>query len=137
MKRFALLAAVPVLLAACATPPGEFKDTDFTWEETTVAATPPQVFRGVMERVRRCGSFENLVADGQYYPDISEQTIDLYGMGGWVHVSTGYIFGKLTISATADGKTLVRAGVQPKYTRGLKPAELVRSMADPQRPCSS
>ncbi|ANB73768.1 hypothetical protein AYM40_16435 [Paraburkholderia phytofirmans OLGA172] len=88
-----------------------------------------------MERVRRCGSFDTLVPDGQYYPDITEQTIDLYG-GGWSQTRNDHVFGRLIITAAGDGTTLVRAGVQPFYTRGLKPPVLAHIAADPTSPCS-
>ncbi|MEC5405094.1 hypothetical protein VOM14_05830 [Paraburkholderia sp. MPAMCS5] len=135
MKRFALL-ALPPLLAACATPAGQLTDADFKWEQATVSATPAQVFRGVMERARRCGSFGKGIPDGQFYPDISEQTIDLYLVGAMFQARNDHVLGRVVIAAAGDGATRVRAGVQPYYTRSVTGADLVRLATDPASPCS-
>jgi hypothetical protein len=137
MKRFALIAAVPALLAACATPPGAMQESDFNWSETTVAATPAQVFRGVMAHARRCGTFGNALAEGQYYPDLDEQQIDLFITSGFVTASnSGIVAGSIRIKALPDGSTSIRAGVPPKFDRsGKRPAFYAGLVADPSKAC--
>jgi hypothetical protein len=135
MKRFALL-ALPVLLAACASPPGSIPDSAFGWQEITVASTAPQVFRSVMERDRRCGSFAGGLPEGQFYPDLAQQRIDLFTPQSFGHASSGIVNGRIDIAPEAAG-TRVRVGVRNVFGGESQAARWARYIADPSLSCDA
>jgi hypothetical protein len=133
MKRFALL-ALSALLSACASPPGSIPDSAFGWQEITVASTAPQVFRSVMERDRRCGDFAGALPDGQYYPDLEQQRIDLFIGQSFGHSSSGIVSGRIDIAPEAAG-TRVRVGVRNAFGGEREAARWARFVADPSLSC--
>jgi hypothetical protein len=126
--------ALPVLVAACATPPGQMADAAFGWHEVAVDGTPAQVFRAVMDRDRTCGNFGGAIPEGQFYPDLGRQRIDLFIAQSFGHASSGIVAGRVDIEQAPDA-THVRIGA--RFGGEREATRWSRYIADPSLPCDS
>lgn len=100
------------MLTACATPIGQFKESDMTWTKLEMEMNYQSVFRNVKEGFRKCGPY--YFADGNLYTDVKEGHFDIYltdvfgGKSPW-----GY--GVVNISGIDENHSAFEIGVNNAY----------------------
>ena len=104
------------MLTSCATPVGQFKESDMAWTKFEVEMNYQAVFRGVKEGFRKCGS--HLFADGNLYADIKEGHFDVYltdVFGG----KSPWVYGMVNIKNVGPSHSVLEIGVNNTYDNPL------------------
>lgn len=113
--RFVGLVVSSLLLAACATPPGQLKHDDFDWSEDSLSIAPDKVFTSLQSYSRTCGGL--LSQSPQWYPtpngDGSKVDLFMRGIAG----QTEFVYGVIEITASPAGGSIVKTGVQTVYSK--------------------
>ena len=100
------------MLASCATPVGQFKESDMTWTKFEMEMNYQSVFRNVKEGFRRCGN--NFFADGSLYTDVKEGHFDIYltdAFGG----KSPWVYGVVNINNVDENHSTFAVGVVNAY----------------------
>lgn len=113
--RFVALFVASVLVAGCATPPGQLKHEDFDWSESTLLIPPNRVFSGLQNYARACGGI--LSQAPEWYPTSTGDgaKVDLFMRG--VAGQTEFVFGIIELVQTSDGSTIAKTGIQTVYSK--------------------
>jgi len=100
------------MLTSCATPVGQFKESDMTWTKSEIGINYQAVFRNVKEGFRKCAS--HLFADGNLYTDIKESHFDVYltdVLGG----KSPWVYGVVNIKSIDSNHSTLEIGVNNAY----------------------
>jgi hypothetical protein len=111
VKILALLVCLGAL-TSCATPIGQFKESDLTWTKFDKDVNYQEVFRNLKEGFRRCAP--GLFADGNLYTDIKEGHFDIYVtniLGG----RSQWVYGIINIRANFPDGSTVDIGVKNAF----------------------
>jgi len=108
MRNLILIVAV-ALMFGCATPPGQLKESDFVWQEKTVAANYQEVYRNVNNGFRKCALG---VPQGSLYTDIKKGHFDVFHSGGLVKMRPEMTrtIGQIEIISKGEKSSFVKAG---------------------------
>lgn len=106
-----------VALAGCATPPGQFKESDMDFVNYTVGQPIAKVTDKLQDYERKCGGLVNEFA-ATWYPPRSDKsiTIDLFlkGIGG---AKQDWVAGIIVLNEISEASTGVKIGVNKTYSR--------------------
>lgn len=78
MKRIGISVGILIvlLLVSCATPVGQFKESDFTWTRASINSNYQAAYRNLKDGFRKCG--DGLHIDSDLYTDINTGHFDIY-----------------------------------------------------------
>ncbi len=102
-----IIVAAFYFLSGCATPPGQLKESDLVWQETTIAANYQEVYRNVKEGFRLCGAG---VPEGDLYTDNKTAHLDVYLPQTIPGGRSDWVMGLIDIKSTDEFLTSIKAG---------------------------
>lgn len=109
--------AIALGLAGCATPPGQFKETDMDFVNYTVGQPISKVTDKLQDYERKCGGLVNEFATTWYPPKSDGSiTIDLY-LKGLAGTKQDWVAGIIVLNQISEASTGVKIGVNKTYSR--------------------
>lgn len=101
-----------MLAGGCVTPAGQIPDSDFTWAEAEIPATLPEIEKRFFYGFRACeaGVPECLRDDAR-----GTLLCDIYISGEGQARRTGWVLGRIRVTAQGAGTSRMRAGIQHVY----------------------
>ncbi len=90
----------------CATPIGQYKESDFTWKEKIIMAKYDEVYTRVLNGFRKWGQ---CVAEGNIYSDKKAGHFDIY-LKALGHGRSDFVIGMIDLQEQKNGTTLMRTG---------------------------
>lgn len=115
--KIVLAASVTIVVSGCATPPGQFKESDMDFVNYTVAQSISQVSDRIQDYERMCGGLVKEFASTWYPPKSDGSiTIDLFlkGLGG---SKQDWVAGIIVLNKVSEASTEVKIGVNKTYSR--------------------
>jgi hypothetical protein len=118
-----------ICLAGCATPPGQFKGEDYTWQEKTYNQNYKILYKNLITGFRTCGgkSTGSIIGANQIgVPDCKQDIegvdmlCDIYleqDIGG----RSDWVLGIIKIKASTDAFTTIRYGLNASYPKAKSP----------------
>jgi len=113
---FATILVSLLFLSSCATPVGQFKESDMAWTKMNVKLNYQAVYRNLKEGFRKCGP--TYFVDGNLYADINEGHFDIYlttAFGG----RTSWVYGIINIKHIDKDTSAVSIGVNNTFDNPL------------------
>ncbi|GFN25460.1 hypothetical protein ADE_11580 [Achromobacter denitrificans] len=111
----AISATTLLVLASCAAPPGQLKDDDFDWSESSLSIPPGEVYAGLQNYARVCGGI--LEQAPEWYPtqtgDGAKVDLFMRGLAG----QTEFVYGVIELGQAPGGGTIAKTGVQTIYSK--------------------
>ena len=120
MKRAIVL--IVLLLAACATPPGQVKESELVFEEKTLKKNYQLVYKNFLSGFEMCASESIFIPDPIGFPECAAN-LDSRDVQCVIYHTQIFgpradrVLGRFRITGTADGLTTVRGGYSPKYAK--------------------
>lgn len=109
--------AIALSLAGCATPPGQFKETDMDFVNYTVGQPISKVTDKLQDFERKCGGLVNEFATTWHPPKSDDSiTIDLY-LKGLAGTKQDWVAGIIVLNQISENSTSVKIGVNKTYSR--------------------
>lgn len=110
MKRVSVAAIILIilLLSSCATPVGQFQESDFNWTKTTIDLNYQAVYRNLKDGFRTCRS--GLSIDSEIYTDINTGHFDIR-----FDSRAAWVFGMIDLQHIDQNNCQVSIGVIRAY----------------------
>lgn len=115
--KFVLAASAAIAASGCATPPGQFKESDMDFVNYTVAQPINQVSDRIQDYERMCGGLVKEFAPTWYPPKSDGSiTIDLF-LKGLAGIKQDWVAGIIVLDEISNNSTAVKIGVNKTYSR--------------------
>jgi len=113
---FVTILASFLFLSSCATPVGQFKESDMAWTKMNFKLNYQAVYRNLKEGFRKCGP--RFFADGNLYTDINEGHFDIY-LSDMLGGRSSWVYGIIIIKHIDGDTSAVSIGVNNTYDNPL------------------
>lgn len=115
MKRMILVMAL--ILSGCASPPGSFVHSDFTWKQITVEADYETVYSRYIDASRKCNGIWDMGLKGYVFNKEKSGYIDIFlPRTLFVGMSGMYVEGRVDFKYESEKATAVNIGLLKNYT---------------------
>ncbi len=102
--------AALLLIAGCATPPGEIPKEDLSWSKAVIPLGYQAAYRNLRETFTACARD---VAEGDLYTDIAEGRLTVYIRA--LEGRSDFVVGTINVKQQDAGKSILTTAVQKKY----------------------
>ena len=103
------------VLTSCATPVGQFDESDMHWTKFETELNYQAVYRNVNEGFGKCGS--HWLVEGKLYTDIEEGRMDIYVFNKYG--STNWVYGLVNVKSIDLNHSDVEIGVNKRYDNSV------------------